>query len=130
MPYLHLEVTRDYPEEQKQEIQELFGAIYAKVMQTIPAQVTMAVRDGSDEDVSGETVKDQEPAGMLICDTGSHSTSDQNALLAAELQDAVAELLGIAPGCLAILFAPIGRKDVHAAEWSNLGLDWVAKEID
>lgn len=128
MPYLQLDVPGRYPAEDKQRLARRFGDIFARIMQTRPEQVTVAVRELGEGGVWRCGAGEPEPAAFLRCDIRRGRPPEQRAKLAEALVAVCVEELGLRRDRLAVGFAQHAGDEMYKAEQGGLGRDWAPDE--
>ena len=89
MPYLQLEVSQRYPSNVKQALARRMGEIYARIMQTTPDIVSVAIRELPEGSLWHCGDGDPEPGAVLVCDIRRGRTSEQRAELAQAFEESL-----------------------------------------
>ena len=128
MPYLQLDVPGRYSRDDKRRLARRLGDIFAAIMQTVPAQVTVAIRELGEGSIWRCGPGDPEPAALLMCDIRRGRPAEQRAALAEALVAACVESLGLRRDRLAVEFTQHAGDEMYKAERGGLGADWSPDE--
>lgn len=121
MPYLQLDVARHYSTDVKRALARRMGDTYARIMQTTPEMVSVAIRELPEGSLWSCRDGEPEPGAVLICDIRRGRTPGQRAELAQALVDACVETLGLRRDRLPVEFTQ------HAGdEMFRAGRGWAA----
>jgi len=121
MPYLQLDVPDRYPKDVKRALARRMGEVYARIMQTTPNMVSVAIRELPDGGLWSCSDGEPEPGAVLTCDIRRGRTPEQRAELAQALIDACAETLKLRGDRLPVEFTQ------HAGdEMFRAGRGWTA----
>ena len=126
MPYLQLDIGRQYPIETKRALAARLGAIYAEVMETRADKVVVAVRELGEGNLwrCGETCA---PAAVLTCDIRGGRPVEQRARLSARLVEACIKLLELDQDLLTVGFTQHSGDEFYRAGCGFVQ-DWSAAE--
>jgi phenylpyruvate tautomerase PptA (4-oxalocrotonate tautomerase family) len=127
MPYLQLDVPNRYPFEVKRDLARRLGDEYARIMQTTPDLVTVAVRELGEGGVWRCGAGGPEPASMLSCDIRRGRPAEQRAELAEALIGACVQVLGLRGDRVGVEFTQHASDEMYRRErgWAP---DWSAAE--
>lgn len=127
MPYLQLDVPYRYPAETKRTLAKRMGEIYARIMQTNPNLVSVAIRELPDGGLWCCSDGEPEPGARLMCDIRRGRPQEQRAELAQALIVACVEILNLSGDRLPIEFTQHDGDEMFRAGrgWSK---DWTASE--
>jgi phenylpyruvate tautomerase PptA (4-oxalocrotonate tautomerase family) len=128
MPYLQLDVPGHHSAEDKRCLARRFGDIFARIMQSRPEQVTVAIRDLGEGGLWRCGAGEPEPAALLMCDVRRGRPPEQRAELAEALIAACVEQLGLRRDRLAVEFTQHAGDEMYKAEQGGLGADWTPDE--
>ena len=128
MPYLQLDLPNRHPLAAKQRLARHLGETFARIMQTVPEQVTVAFRELGEGNLWRCGLDEPEPAALLMCDIRRGRPPKQRAELAAALVSACVEALGLRPDRLAVEFTQHSGDEMYKAETGGLGNDWTPAE--
>jgi len=128
MPYLQLDVPNSYPVDVKRRLARRAGDVFARVMQTTPEQVTVAIRELGEGGLWRCGHGEPEPAALLMCDVRRGRPAEQRAELAAALVAACVEDLGLRSDRLAVEFTQHTGDEMYKAERGGFGNDWRPEE--
>jgi phenylpyruvate tautomerase PptA (4-oxalocrotonate tautomerase family) len=121
MPYLQLDVSQHYATDVKRALAKRMGEIYARMMQTTPNIVSVAIRELPEGSLWSCSDGDPDPGAVLMCDIRRGRTPEQRAELAQALIDACVETLGLRSDRLPVEFTQ------HAGdEMFRAGRGWAA----
>jgi phenylpyruvate tautomerase PptA (4-oxalocrotonate tautomerase family) len=127
MPYLQLDIPRQYPTEVKRRLAQQLGVLFARQMQTTQHRVVVAFRELSEGSLwrCGETTAN--PAAVISCDIRRGRSPQRRAQLAESLVRACAEALDLDPDCLSVQFTQHAGDEIFRL---GLGLvsDWTPAE--
>ena len=129
MPYLQLDVPDRYPADVKRSLAKQMGKIYARIMQTDPGLVSIAIRELPDGGLWSCSDGEPEPGARLMCDIRRGRPPEQRAELAQALIDACVEILGLHSDTLPVEFTQHSGEEMYRAGrgWSK---DWTADETE
>jgi phenylpyruvate tautomerase PptA (4-oxalocrotonate tautomerase family) len=125
MPYLQLDVPNRYPVDLKRRLARRMGEIYARVMQTTPSLVSVAIRELPEGSLWACGDGDPEPGAVLMCEVRRGRTPEQRAELAQALLDACAETLKLRIDRLPVEFTQHAGDEMYrvgrgwAPDWST-----------
>ena len=128
MPYLQLDLPARHPPEVKRRLARRLGETFARIMQTVPEQVTVAFRELGEGNLWRCGQGEPEPAALLMCDIRRGRPPEQRAELAAALVAACVEELGLRPDRLAVEFTQHSGDEMYKGETGGLGNDWTPAE--
>ena len=128
MPYLQLDVPGRHAVDNKRRLARRFGDLYARIMQTRPEQVTVAIRELGEGGVWRCGAGEPEPAALLLCDIRRGRPPEQRAELAEALVAACVEGFGLRSDRLAVVFTQHAGDETYKAELGGLGADWSPDE--
>ena len=127
MPYLQLDVAARYPTDVKRTLAGRLGDLYAEIMQTKPARVSVGFRELSEGSLWRCGDGEPEPAALLMCDIRRGRSAEQRARLAQALVDACVESLGLRSDRLAVEFTQHSGDEMYRD--GQLSTDWTADEF-
>ena len=125
MPYLQLDVPNHYPVEIKRDLARRLGDQYARIMQTTPDMVRVAIRELGEGNVLHCGASDPEPAACISCDIRRGRPPEQRAKLAQALVDACVETLGLHNDIIVEFTQHPGDESFGAGGWAP---DWTRAE--
>jgi len=128
MPYLQLDIPGRHAVDEKQRLARRFGDIFARIMQTRPEQVTVAIRDLGEGGVWRCGACEPEPAALLMCDIRRGRSLQQRAELAEALVAACVEMLGLRSDRLAVDFTQHAGDEMYKTELGGLSAEWTPHE--
>ena len=127
MPYLQLDVPNHYPIDVKRRFARRLGDIFARIMQTTPDYVTVAIRELVEGGVWRCSDGEAEPAAMLTYEIRYGRPTEQRARLAQALIDACVEELGLRSDRLGVEFTQHTGDELYRAD-RGMAPDWTAAE--
>ncbi len=127
MPYLQLDVSNHYPADVKRALARRLGATYARIMQTTPRIVSVAIRELPEGSLWHCGDGEPEPGAVLICDIRRGRTPEQRAELAQALVDACVEALGLRGESLPVEFTQHAGDEMYRAG-RGWAADWTPAE--
>lgn len=127
MPYLQLDVSRPYATDVKRALAQRMGDLYARIMQTTPAMVSVAIRELPEGSLWSCGDGEPEPGAVLICDIRRGRTPEQRAELAQALIDACVETLKLPSDRLPVEFTQHAGDEMYRAG-RGWAADWTAAE--
>lgn len=127
MPYLQLDVSSHYATAVKRDLARRMGEIYARIMQTTPGMVSVAIRELPEGSLWSCTDREPEPGAVLICDIRRGRTADQRAALAQALVEVCVEKLKLRSDRLPVEFTQHAGDEMFRAGrgWAS---DWTPAE--
>jgi phenylpyruvate tautomerase PptA (4-oxalocrotonate tautomerase family) len=128
MPYLQLDVTREYSLTTKQQLAKRIGAIFSHLMHANVNRVTFTIRELGEGSVWRCTDQEPRPGALLMCDIRRGRTSAQRTELAEALLLACTEVLGIQSDELNIEFTQHAGDEMYHPMLGGLSDDWFPEE--
>jgi len=127
MPYLQLDVSKSYPVDIKKNLARHMGELYARIMQTTPNKVSVAIRELPEGSLWSCTDSEPTPGAVLMCDIRRGRPPEQRAELAQALIEVCSEMLALSPEHLPVEFTQHDGDEMYRAGrgWSA---DWSAAE--
>ncbi|MDH5536065.1 MAG: hypothetical protein OEZ08_10915 [Betaproteobacteria bacterium] len=127
MPYLQLDVSRHYATDVKRALARRMGDLYARIMQTTPEMVSVAIRELPEGSLWSCRDGEPEPGAVLVCDIRRGRTPLQRAELAQALIDACVEALELRSDRLPVEFTQHAGDEMFRAG-RGWAADWTAGE--
>jgi phenylpyruvate tautomerase PptA (4-oxalocrotonate tautomerase family) len=127
MPYLQLDVPRQYSVDVKRDLARRLGDQYARIMQTTSSLVTVAFRELGEGGIWCCGTGEPEPAAVLSCDVRRGRPPAQRAELAQVLIDACVEALGLSSDCLVVEFTQHSSDEMYRSG-RGWGTEWTPAE--
>lgn len=127
MPYLQLEVPRQYPTEVKRALARRMGETYARIMQTTPTIVSVAIRELPEGSLWHCGDGEPEPGAVLVCDIRRGRTPGQRAELAQALIEVCSQALGLRSDRLPVEFTQHAGDEMYRAG-RGWAADWTPAE--
>ena len=130
MPYLQLDVSRQYSPDAKQQLAKELGRIYAARMAADINRVSVAIRELAPGGLWRCTSDEPYPAALLMCDIRKGRPAEQRADLAKALIDACIEILGLKLDQINVEFTQHSGDEMYHPLRGGLSLDWRPDEVD
>ena len=130
MPYLQLDVSRQYSPAAKQQLARELGRIYAARMQADINRVSVAIRELVPGGLWRCTSDEPYQAALLMCDIRKGRPAEQRADLAKALIDACIEILGLKLDQINVEFTQHSGDEMYHPLRGGLSLDWRPDEVD
>jgi phenylpyruvate tautomerase PptA (4-oxalocrotonate tautomerase family) len=136
MPYLHLDLTRDYPLPVKRDLAKHLGDIYAEVMQTTPDLVNVTFRELGEGNVWKCGGDEPRPAVVVSCEIRRGRPPEQREHLGRALLAAVSQALELDPTLTAVEMTQHAGDEIYLERYVNgvlqggLGKDWSPSETE
>jgi phenylpyruvate tautomerase PptA (4-oxalocrotonate tautomerase family) len=127
MPYLQLDVPNSYPVDVKRRLARRMGEIYARIMETTPNIVSVAIRELPEGSLWACSEEDPEPGAILMCEVRRGRTPEQRAAVAQALIETCVEMLGLRSDRLPVEFTQHAGDEMYRAGrgWAR---DWTPAE--
>lgn len=129
MPYLQLDVHRNYPAEAKRRLAHAFGQIYSSHMHASVKRISVAVRE-LDDGVWRCTTDEPYPSALLMCDIRRGRPAEQRSALAKALVEACVEILELRIDQVNVEFTQHSGDEMYHPLLGGLSDDWSASETD
>ena len=136
MPYLHLDLTRDYPLTVKRDLAKRLGDIYAEVMQTTPDLVNVTFRELGQGNVWKCGSDEPHPAVVVSCEIRRGRPPEQREPLGRALLAAVSQALELDPTLTAVEMTQHAGDEIYLEAHvdgvlqGGLGKDWNPGETE
>jgi phenylpyruvate tautomerase PptA (4-oxalocrotonate tautomerase family) len=127
MPYLQLDVSNHYATDVKRALARRMGELYARIMQTTPEMVSVAIRELPEGSLWSCSDGEPAPGAVLICDIRRGRTTEQRAELAQALVDACVETLKLRSDRLPVEFTQHAGDEMYRAG-RGWAADWTPAE--
>jgi phenylpyruvate tautomerase PptA (4-oxalocrotonate tautomerase family) len=124
MPYLQLEVTKNYPVATKQQLAKKMGDIYARIMNANVKRVTITIRELGDGGVWRCSDGEPTQAAILMCDVRAGRSIEVRAELSKALIDVCNEMLGLEVNSLNIEFTQHTGDEMYHQWMNGFSDDW------
>jgi len=128
MPYLQLEVIRNYPYETKKLLAKRIGETYAKIMNADPNRITIGIRELGEGSIWRCSDGDPLPAAIIMCDIRSGRNEHTRVKLCRALIELCNEVLGLETGQLNIEFTQHSGNEMYHQRLGNFSADWSPDE--
>lgn len=127
MPYLQLDVPNRYPADVKRRLARRMGEIYARIMETTPNIVSVAIRELPEGSLWSCTDGEPEPGAVLMCEVRRGRPPEQRAAVAQALIDACVEILELRSDRLPVEFTQHAGDEMFRAG-RGWNIDWTPAE--
>ena len=124
MPYLQLDVSRQYSPDAKQQLAKELGRIYSARMAADINRVSVAIRELTPGGLWRCTSTEPYPAALLMCDIRRGRSPEQRAELAKALIDACIDVLGLRIEEINVEFTQHSGDEMYHPLRGGLSLDW------
>ena len=128
MPYLQLEVIRNYPYATKKLLAKRIGEVYSKIMKADQNRITVSIRELGEGSLwrcgDGEPM----PAAIMMCDIRKGRDALIRTELSRELIDMCNEVLGLETGQLNIEFTQHSGDEMYHQRLGSFSAEWTAEE--
>jgi phenylpyruvate tautomerase PptA (4-oxalocrotonate tautomerase family) len=128
MPYLQLDVSKEYSVADKKRLARRLGEIYADVMQASVKRISVAIRE-LDGGVWRCTDDDPYPAALLMCDIRRGRPAEQRSRLAEALVGACIDILGLRIDQINVEFTQHAGDEMYHSVMGGLSDDWNENEV-
>ncbi|MDO8300553.1 tautomerase family protein [Lacisediminimonas sp.] len=123
MPYLQLDVPRQYSVEVKRELARRMGETFARVMETKPNIVSVTIRELPEGSMWHCGEGEPEPGALLMCDIRRGRPPEQRAELGKALVEVCVEVLGLQSDRLPVEFTQHAGDEMYRYG-RGLASDW------
>ncbi|GGI26458.1 tautomerase family protein [Pedobacter mendelii] len=128
MPYLQLEVIRNYPYATKKLLAKRIGETYSRIMKSDQNRITVSIRELGEGSIwrcgDGEPM----PAAIMMCDIRKGRDANIRTELCKALIDMCNEVLGLENRQLNIEFTQHDGNEMYHQRLGNFSAEWTAEE--
>jgi phenylpyruvate tautomerase PptA (4-oxalocrotonate tautomerase family) len=128
MPYLQLEVNKEYPSSTKKLLAKHMGEIYAEIMQTNAGRVTVSIKTLGEGSIWRCSDAEPIPGAILMCDIRAGRSKAVRAELSKSLIRICNETLGLENNELNVEFTQHSGDEMYHQIMGNFSEDWSSKE--
>lgn len=128
MPYIQLDVTKNYPVATKQQLAKRVGDIFSEIMQANVNRVTFTIRELGEGAVWRCSNGEPRPGALMMCDIRSGRTPETRTELAKALIAACVEILGLKTNELNVEFTQHAGNEMYHPMMGGLSEDWFPDE--
>lgn len=128
MPYLQLDISRNYPTDVKRELAGQLGEIYSRIMQADVRRISIAIRELGEGGLWRCTGGEPYPAALLMCDIRRGRPAEQRARLAEALVSACRESLDLKINEINVEFTQHSGDEMYHPMLGGLSDDWSETE--
>jgi 5-carboxymethyl-2-hydroxymuconate isomerase len=128
MPYLQLEVNKEYPASTKKLLAKHMGEIYAEIMQTNAGRVTVSIKTLGAGSIWRCSDAEPIPGAILMCDIRAGRSKEVRAQLSKSLIRICNETLGLEVNELNVEFTQHSGDEMYHQIMGNFSEDWSSRE--
>ena len=128
MPYLQLEVIRNYPYETKKLLARRIGETYARIMNADENRITISIRELGEGSIWRCGDGDPMPAAIMMCDIRIGRDEHTRIKLCRELVQLCNEVLDLETGQLNIEFTQHSGNEMYHQRIGSFSAEWSADE--
>jgi phenylpyruvate tautomerase PptA (4-oxalocrotonate tautomerase family) len=128
MPYLQLDVIRNYPYETKQLLAKKLGALYSEIMKVDQNRITISINELGEGSIWRCSNNEPVPAAMMMCDIRSGRDASTRALLSKSIIAICNEVLELEAGQLNIEFTQHAGDEMYHQRLGGFSANWNADE--
>jgi phenylpyruvate tautomerase PptA (4-oxalocrotonate tautomerase family) len=128
MPYLQLDISRNYPTDVKRKLAGRLGEIYSRIMQADVRRISIAIRELGEGGLWRCTGEEPYPAALLMCDIRRGRPAEQRARLAEALVGACRESLDLKINEINVEFTQHSGDEMYHPMLGGLSDDWSETE--
>jgi phenylpyruvate tautomerase PptA (4-oxalocrotonate tautomerase family) len=128
MPYLQIEVNKEYPVSIKKLLAKHIGEAYSCIMKTDRNRITVSIRTLGDGSVWRCSESEPIPGAMIMCDVRSGRSIETRAELSQALIRICNEILGLETNELNIEFTQHSGDEMYHQRIGGFSDDWSSNE--
>ncbi|MFC3361788.1 tautomerase family protein [Pedobacter fastidiosus] len=128
MPYLQLEVIRNYPYATKKLLAKRIGETYSKIMKADQNRITVSIRELGEGSIWRCGDEEPMPAAIMMCDIRKGRDAHLRIALSKALIEMCNEVLGLETGQLNIEFTQHSGDEMYHQRLGSFSADWTANE--
>jgi len=128
MPYLQLEVIRNYPYATKKLLAKRIGEVYSKIMKADQNRITVSIRELGEGCIWRCGDGAPMPAAIMMCDIRKGRDANIRTELSRALIDICNEVLGLETGQLNIEFTQHSGDEMYHQRLGSFSAEWTADE--
>lgn len=128
MPYLQLEVIRNYPYATKKLLAKRIGEVYSKIMKADQNRITVSIRELGEGSLWRCGDGEPTPAAIMMCDIRKGRDAQIRMELSRALIDMCNEVLGLESGQLNIEFTQHSGDEMYHQRLGSFSAEWTADE--
>lgn len=129
MPYIQIEVTRNYPVETKKQLAKAIGEAYSKIMQASVKRITVTIRELGEGSIWRCSEEDPTPAAIMMCDIRAGRPKETREILSKKLIEICNEVLELEVNQLNIEFTQHSGDEMYHQWMGHLSSEWSADEV-
>jgi phenylpyruvate tautomerase PptA (4-oxalocrotonate tautomerase family) len=128
MPYLQIEVNKEYPVSTKKLLAKQMGEAYAEIMKADAGRITVSIKTLGEGSVWRCTHSEPIPGAILMCDVRSGRSKEVRAELSRSLIKICNEILGLETNELNVEFTQHTGDEMYHQIMGDFSEDWSSKE--
>jgi len=128
MPYLQLEVNKEYPVSTKKCLVKQMGEAYATIMKTDSGRITVSIKTLGEGSVWRCSDTEPMPGAILMCDVRAGRSIEVRAKLAQSLIRICNEILGLETNELNVEFTQHSGDEMYHQIMGGFSKDWSSEE--
>ncbi|RLJ72537.1 tautomerase family protein [Pedobacter alluvionis] len=128
MPYLQLEVIRNYPYAVKKLLAKRIGETYSKIMKADANRITISIRELGEGAIWRCGDHEPMPAAIMMCDIRQGRSVQTRKKLSIALIDMCNEVLGLETGQLNIEFTQHSGDEMYHQRLGSFSSEWSPDE--
>jgi phenylpyruvate tautomerase PptA (4-oxalocrotonate tautomerase family) len=128
MPYLQIEVNKEYPVSTKKLLAKHMGEAYAKIMQTNAGRITVSIKTLGEGSIWRCSESEPTPGAILMCDVRAGRSKEVRAELSRSLIEICNEILELGTNELNIEFTQHSGDEMYHQILGDFSEDWSSQE--
>jgi phenylpyruvate tautomerase PptA (4-oxalocrotonate tautomerase family) len=128
MPYLQIEVNKEYPVSTKKNLAKQMGEAYAEIMKADAGRITVSIKTLGEGSIWRCTNSKPIPGAILMCDVRSGRSKEVRAELSRSLIKICNEILGLKTNELNVEFTQHTGDEMYHQIMGDFSEDWSAKD--
>lgn len=128
MPYIQLEVIRNYPYATKKLLAKRIVETYSKIMKADQNRITVSIRELGEGSIWRCGEEEPMPAAIMMCDIRKGRDAHTRTTLSRALIDMCNEVLGLETGQLNIEFTQHSGDEMYHQRLGSFSAEWSAEE--
>lgn len=128
MPYLQLEVIRNYPYATKKLLAKRIGEVYSKIMKADQNRITVSIRELGEGSIWRCGDGQPMPAAIMMCDIRKGRDAVIRTELSRALIDMCNEVLELETGQLNIEFTQHSGDEMYHQRLGSFSTEWTVDE--
>lgn len=128
MPYLQLEVIRNYPYATKKLLAKRIGETYSRIMKADANRITISIRELGEGSIWWCSDNEPMPAAIMMCDIRQGRDPSIRTELSRALIEMCNEVLGLETGQLNIEFTQHSGDEMYHQRLGSFSSEWSPDE--